>query len=281
MTTQSNGGVPRPVFKCLESVNEIADGLSVRIAEPEKINQNGSPLCGPAAFMFCIAKGFPFIYSSYVQDLARNGEARIGNLHIKPSQACRDVTLAELSQMRIEPVDWIALASLRDSSNSILPVTAGSSAAGITTPVGLAEWFSATGLFPNGVGSKASVVSSKGIDELIAANHQYRTGAYVCLMVRAAIVGGGGGIGMDKIGKNTPKTLLGTPDHWIVMTSEMRLGKPPKNVMPPSITYPRQDHLEREPLAFQAFTWGEVRPVSRAQAQEFLPYFYGYVSATV
>jgi len=50
-------------FKCIEDSakarKEFAEALEARAKAPWKINQGGAPLCGPAAFMYCIAKDRP------------------------------------------------------------------------------------------------------------------------------------------------------------------------------------------------------------------------------
>lgn len=264
-------------FKCIQFPSEIVEKLNARIANPALIDQKYTPLCGPAAFMYCLANEYPEVYRNYVMDLAIHGEARIGNLQVKPSQSCLQETADNLISLAIQPVDWIALASLRDSSNAVFPVTASSTLAGVTLPAALAGWFEATGLFSSGV-NNTSVMNGKALNVLIEANSRHRNGAWVCLFVRSAIIGGGGSIGIDKIGGNTPKTWLGSPDHWIVLRSAMQLGRQ-CNLMPPSANCPRQNKLEDAALYFQFYSWGEVRTLSRARAAEFLPYFYGYVSA--
>ena len=78
----------------------------------------------------------PHLYTQYVIDLYRTGEARIGDLHVKPSAGCRAY---QSPRDKIHPVDWIALASLRDSENSFLDYSsANDTAAGITIPRGFA-----------------------------------------------------------------------------------------------------------------------------------------------
>ncbi|MDR3213434.1 MAG: hypothetical protein LBT71_05900, partial [Azoarcus sp.] len=65
--------------------------------------------------MYCIARENPDAYGEYVLDLAMTGEGRIGNLVVKPGTDCRK---AGPDAKNIAPVDWVALASLRDTSNS-------------------------------------------------------------------------------------------------------------------------------------------------------------------
>ena len=199
---------PDYAFKCLEPKSKRwQNELNNRVNEPFRIHQQRSPLCGPAAFMYCIARTAPETYRKYVEDLAYHGEAMLGSLHVKPRPECLNETADNLVKIGIDPVDWIALASLRDSSNDFLSVTAGSSLAGITLPSTLADWFNQSGLFSGGVSKQASTSSTEhGLDSLIEANCRHRSGSCVCLFLRAAIIGGGGSLGINKLG--------GKDLHW-------------------------------------------------------------------
>ncbi|MDR2093562.1 MAG: hypothetical protein LBP58_09675 [Azoarcus sp.] len=84
-------------FKCIDgkasTAPEIRDERKkfVRSVEdrrdaPTLINQGGSSLCGPAAFMYCIAREKPDDFAAYVLDLALTGEGRLGNLKVMPGQ---------------------------------------------------------------------------------------------------------------------------------------------------------------------------------------------------
>ena len=274
---------PEYAFKVLEDSkykDTWKDSLTQRINDPSKIHQQRSPLCGPAAFMYCIARTAPETYRKYVEDLAYHGEAMLGSLHVKPRPECLNETAKNIRDIGIDPVDWIALASLRDSSNDFLSVTAGSSLAGITLPSTLADWFRQSGLFPGGVSKQASTSSTEhGLDSLIEANCRHRSGSCVCLFLRAAIIGGGGRLGINKLGgKDTPKTWSGAPDHWVVLVSDIHLGRQ-QNLIPFSCSLPRTDGLEDEPLRARIYTWGRERPMSASRVGNFLPYYYGFVGA--
>ncbi len=151
--------------------SRIADDLYARIEAPETIYQGIAPLCGPAAFMFCVAKTSPYAYARYVIDLAETGEATLGALRVKPGKACRNAQLGS----RISAVDWVALASLRDASNSVLAMAGpDSSTAGITGSATMAEWFQHCGLFVS-VSNQAQYVPAS-LDRLLAADRHAGSG---------------------------------------------------------------------------------------------------------
>jgi len=105
-------------FKCIGGDTGRAAfvaSLQARSDDARRINQESTPLCGPAAFMHCIASDRPADYVNYVLDLAEAGEARLGGLSVKTSADCRNAVVAKDI---IDPVDWVALASLRDTTNT-------------------------------------------------------------------------------------------------------------------------------------------------------------------
>src|SRR6476620_4935644 len=102
----------RPFPRIAES--DIVAGLADRIQDPTQQHQGAAGLCGPAAFFYCVLNYKPELYVQYVIDLFTTGKARIGSLEVKPGAACR---VYQPPRGRIHPVDWVALASLRDSDN--------------------------------------------------------------------------------------------------------------------------------------------------------------------
>lgn len=59
----------------------------------------------------------PDLYVKCVIDLWENGKAKIKNLSIKPSGNCKKPKSLGDDRNKINGVDWITLASLRDSEN--------------------------------------------------------------------------------------------------------------------------------------------------------------------
>ncbi len=224
--------------------------------------------------MFCLAKTSPYVYARYVIDLAETGEAMLGALHIKPGNSCRNAQLGS----SIAAVDWIALASLRDASNTVLAMAdPDSSTAGITGSATMAAWFQHCGLFSS-VSNQAQYAPAS-LERLLAADRYVGLGHFVCLLIRAAIVERvGGEVPMNKLGHGTPKTLLGTPDHWVVVQSPLRLGPCCYNPAHP----PSAEALLQARLTFDIYSWGMTtlnNRVSDLRVRQFLPYFYGFVSA--
>jgi len=274
-------------FKCIDKREDFIKNLKARLKEPWRIDQRNTPLCGPAAFMYCVVKDRPYDYAHYVLDLVEKGEARLGNLRVKPRGAC----LNSIEIGRIAPVDWVALASLRDSTNRFWSMRSHKSEmAGITTGGALAYWFNATGWYH--AADFTSYHSSKNQSRLrhLLNMNQYADG-HICLLIRSAIITNRSSTdtGFKKWNRSdTPKTYSGTPDHWIVLGGRASIGQKEYQ----GAANLNLDELINKPLRFKFWTWGgepldDESPccaiddrVSNITPASFLPYYYGYVSAT-
>ncbi|CAN0536569.1 unnamed protein product, partial [Laminaria digitata] len=94
------------------SPQRVALYLMTRIVAPERIDQKGYGLCGPAAFMMQVAKDAPEIYARAATDLLMTGQAQIGGLKLKPRDSIREYD----SRQKIADVDWLMLAGLSNDS---------------------------------------------------------------------------------------------------------------------------------------------------------------------
>ncbi len=228
--------------------SDVVDGLRVRLADPSKQNQSAASLCGPAAFLYCLLEEHPEIYAQYVIDLYKTGEGRLGKLHVKPSSGCR----AYLPPAnKIHPVDWIALASLRDSENTLLDYSsADDTAAGITMPHSLAAWFNKLGW--RGVRNDTNSFFVKGRDEVNACARDFDHDRRVCLFVNMQM--------LDPL-KFAHHSV--TPNHWVVLTKRMT--------------------VQNNTVKFGVYTWGGKLDIPRTGSYPlggFYRNFYGYVSST-
>jgi len=274
-------GTGNLAFSCINDRGAFANKLRDRAINANLIDQAGTPLCGPAAFMHCIASRRPIDYVNYVLDLAEGGKGELNEFIIKPSDACRNASLGN----KIDPVDWVALASLRDHSNKYNRMSGpDSDVAGITLGRALAGWFEKTGWFLSVSNNSSRYLSSRSLKHLLAINQ--RGSSHICLLIRSAIITTGTAFDLNrnKFGKSgTPKTLTGFPDHWVVLKGPIMIDR--KTAPPPSTL--RADDIKtlmHKSLDFRLWSWGAESSV-RARIHnltpaQFLPYFYGYVSAT-
>ena len=230
---------------------EVIDGLRDRLADPSKIDQDRTSLCGPAALLYCLAKDKKEAYAQYIVELYHTGKSKIGSLEVEPSEDCRNYKPGK--ERQIHPVDWVGLASLRDSENDFLDYQSpDDEAAGITMPGALMGWFKSAG-FTN-VTEECNLVITKDKDTLMKADTRYKEQNNVCLFINAKVFGG----------QKKAKKKSGTPNHWVVMSSQV------------SITNNEVD--------VTVYTWGTpYRKLTmgspKVTVEEFCNHFYGYVSA--
>ncbi len=153
----------------------------------------------------------PDLYARSILELWEKGETSIGSLHIKPSRGCRNPKNFSNAAPgdRIPPIDWISLASLRDSENGLLNYDSpDDQTAGITFPGALESWFTRAG---------ASLVHdniqlrSVSLDRLLDLLHFIGPSHHVVSLVNASMVEGGVGVGKNHwiAWEGTPKTSNG------------------------------------------------------------------------
>lgn len=94
-------------------------GMLETLQDPGSINQGDNGLCGPASFLHTLVRDFPVRYVDYVIGLFETGRGKLGTLEVEPSEACRHhkPRATDSAGDRFRDVDWVALASLRDSEN--------------------------------------------------------------------------------------------------------------------------------------------------------------------
>lgn len=222
--------------------DQVLSGLRERVADPDTINQGDASLCGPASFLYCLLHDNAERYVRYVIDMYRGGSARIGTLDVRPSADCRNAT-----PRGIAPVDWVALASLRDSENTFMDYQDSSNQlSGITMPGTLASWFRAAGY--RNVRNDTNVFFTKGKDDLTVATSLLRQCRRICLFINADMVdnpGGGGG-------------FFTIPNHWVVMTES--------------------SGISGGNVRISIWTWGRTRSLGSVDAGELTENFFGYVA---
>jgi hypothetical protein len=225
----------------------VLAGLRERVNDPTKQDQSAASLCGPAAFFYCVLNYKPELYVQYVIDLLTTGKARIGSLTVEPSLGCRVYEPGS----KIAAVDWVALASLRDSENTIMDYSsADDTTAGITRPATMANWLRAVGY--QGVRDDTNYYFCKGEKEIEAVAQDIQINRDVCLLVND---------NMLEVATNKLKSTF--CDHWVVVDDTPKL---------------RGDQIE-----VPVYTWGGTRTIPQygsLSVREFSLNFYGYVSGT-
>jgi hypothetical protein len=231
-----------PAFKNIPR-GALLSNVRERKADASKINQNPSSLCGPASLMFLTAKHRPQEYAHFVIELYEKGVAWLRKLKIEPGSDCKNHTLQQMAA-----ADWVALAGVRDSENTLLDYDdEDDEAAGITLPSTLAGWLEKAGY--KDLINETNLLFNKDEANLREANQRRAQGYEVCLLIKAHVL-------------NPPNSdFWPWPDHWVVLTSDITINAGRVN--------------------FTVFTWGNGKfPVDKPLS-EWLDHFYGYVACKV
>jgi hypothetical protein len=227
--------------------DEVGVGMLMRIASPGILKQGDASLCGPAALLFNVVSDNPVMYARFAIDLYEKGKAKIGRLLIEPG---KDVRSYLPSPAAIHPVDWMTMASVRDSENWLLDYdSAEKEFAGITMPGELAHWFRLAGY--SDVREETNVYFTKGTGTLDDASGLFAKGYRVVMFIAMQMLEA----------KNQTKSST-IPDHWVVLRSQIdRSGGKVK---------------------MKVFTWGygeyQVPQAGDLSLDDFSKNFYGYVA---
>ena len=209
-------------------------------------NQIAASVCGPAAFFYCLQKDRPDVYAQAARELWRYGKTKIGDLIISPGEGCRHPTGAiyyDDGRPKIAGTDWMTLAGLRDSENTMLSFDAlDSPVAGITMWQTLTEWFEKAGyekVFSN-VG-----ITQAGVQGIRDLNQYIERGYKVVTLINDGV-----------LVNSTNKTIL--PTHWVVWNG--------------SVTQDPNGYISLE-----LFSWGKQRNwiKPKKDLQFFIKRFFG------
>jgi len=225
------------------SRDQVLLGIRNRLADPDKIDQGDASLCGPASFLYCLLRDHPETWVTYVTQMFLKGNARIHGLEVRPSSDCVNAT-----PTGIKPVDWVALASLRDSENTFFDYQDSSNqVGGITLPGTLAGWFERAGY--RQVTNETNLFFTKNAETLKTALGLVGQRRRVCLFINADMV-------------NRPNSSGGaftTANHWVVLTGG--------------------DGVQGGKVGLRIWTWGKTRNMMGFDTGKIVSNFFGYVSA--
>lgn len=250
------------------SRKKFAHDLMERINSASLLNQGATSLCGATVFLLAVLRRDPVTFARYVMDLYDRGEAKVGDLSVTPGRDCRSY---RPSPSDVSPVEWVALAGLRDSSNAMLDYDSASvEAGGITLPATLAGWFRSANF--RSVVNRTNLYFDSDLKTLLMAEQQYSSGAHVCLFIGANLLSG-------QLGGTT------IPDHWVGLATPIRIdGKSALPLLTRGAAINDDATLAKASIAFDVFSWGESNfPVQKWRpnltVETCIDYFYGFVAA--
>ncbi|WP_404680020.1 hypothetical protein [Raoultella terrigena] len=216
---------------------KIESQLTSRIKHSNYPNQGGTSLCGPASFFYCLLMDRPDVYKQAVNELWLHGKTKIGTLEISPGNGCRHPKGSfydDYGREAISGLDWITLAGLRDSENSVMSYDAvDDQVSGITMWGVLTNWFQKAGyekIFDN------ISLSHANEEDIVMLNSYAKQGYRVVTLISAGMLKGWGN--GDSSSKN----------HWIVW------NEPVCKVNGGDVTPKDSDEL----IELKLFSWGIV-----------------------
>ncbi len=239
---------------------EVYEGAKERMGPGAGlIAQRGASLCGPAAFMFITARHHPERYYRFATTLFETGDAKLGELRIKPGEDCR----AYSPGAQIAAVDWVTLAGIRDSENAVFDYDDIDDAfAGITLPGELASWMRKAGY--KKVVNETNLYFTKSKGNFLEAVSLHRKGRRVCLFIDL------NGIENPSPGRGRFSRIFTSANHWVVLED---------------VQCTRDDEVK-----FKIFTWGDddyavppdpLHSGKKLKMSDWLQNYYGYVSCEV
>ena len=227
------------------SKEEIEKGLQLRLAKMDYPDQDRSSLCGPAAFFYCLLMDRPDLYKQMVKELWESGKTKIGTLKIEPSSDCRHPKNFFKEELpgylpKVPAIDWITLASLRDTENSFFDYDSpDDQIPGITTAGNLKKWFKKAGseiVYEINTNIVNHVTGPKlTLKDLCRLNYYIGSGMHVVVLIAARML---------KLGSGAP-----TKNHWIVWNDKLKL------LNGQEIT---EHSILMEQVQLELFSWGEV-----------------------
>ncbi|MDC9605551.1 hypothetical protein [Xenorhabdus griffiniae] len=217
--------------------NKVESQIQDRLSKRTYPDQNGASLCGPAAFFYCLQMDRPDIYEQAARELWEHGRTKIGQLEIKPGDGCRHPKGSFYNQYgeRISGLDWLTLASLRDSENTIMNYDEISDqVAGITMWEKLTEWFEKAGY--EKVFDNISIFSHSNVNDIINLNQYIKKGYRVVSLISAGM--------LDRITGDTSMK-----NHWVVWEGEVSSKGMPINL---------NDINNENTVNLNMFSWGKI-----------------------
>lgn len=229
--------------------------------------QGSTGFCGPAVFMYALLVDRPDLYKQYIADLWDFGEAELGELKIKASKNVKrptDLTIGWDGQTLMPAIDWMTMASLRDSTNLIFSSDQASKiqTGDISAPGSLDYWFGKMGAervfvnispFP---GSSRYIPGTITVNDVLRFNHYIAEGYHAVLLIASALL----------VEYREAKFVEKFKNHWIVATEPFKIAGTHQLVS--------KDTPLDTPLEVEMFTWGEVKKYEFT-LRELIKYWYG------
>ena len=253
------------------TVQEVEAGIQERIANPWKIDQGSTSLCGMAVVAYFYAKKKPSDYAQFVRNLHKYGKATSAAGYVLQTDSDRHLQEYSTSSKaypnasssgKVHPVDFMLLASLRDNENGILDYdpdgdnggSLGEGSSGFSLPFEVAKLMKKlAGL--TGIENNTNLVFSR--TNFLAATKYLKdleskliSGESIALLINMGLIYG-------------EKSYPSKPEHWIGLNA-INIDE------------------KKQTVTMNIFTWGQYGHNKYKQIaisfDVFIDNVYGYVS---
>lgn len=227
-------------------------------------NQDQSMFCGPAALFYCIQQDRPDLYQQIINELWQSGKTKIGSLKMEVDNSVRHPKgfFRENGKPKIPAIDWITMASLRDTENTALFSINSPSAgflwwnwAGAVTMWNVLEkWFKKAGASKKY--DNISIAHSN-LQDICNLNKYINEDTHLVTL-----------IGSGMLAEDNPQFK----NHWIVWKDKLKVKNSEEKEEEVTISTPLSSLI-----ALEIFSWGKVENRIRngLTLGEFLKYIYG------
>jgi hypothetical protein len=227
----------------LDKATIVAD-LRSRVNDPFQINQGGQPFCGPAAVLFELVRKQPLRYVRICQSLFETGYFQAASHWLSAPNELRQASRGDLHMSQI---DWMVLATLRQSENLLFPVEP-----------------NAPDMIRNLAGMTKSWEMRGWIKEILGYRKSEYYHAYlmndVSALNQAAAAIQAGGVAFALI---TAEGMLQTnpppipfPSHWIALLGNVSVTN--SQVSFDIYTWSKKLHLDLDLSPFKKYFWAAV-----------------------
>lgn len=198
------------------------------------------------SIFYCLLMDRSDLYEQVVKELWESGKTKIGTLKIEPSYDCRHPSNFFKKDYRgykpkVPSIDWITLASLRDTENSVFDYDSpDDQVSGITTAENLKTWFENSGAKILYSINTSLIDQIRGphltLQDLCRLNSYISPETHVVVLITAKMI--------------TNQGILTTKNHWIVWTDKLKLHNGLEITEQTAIT---------EKVQLELFSWGKVK----------------------
>jgi hypothetical protein len=231
--------------------NQLLVDIKMRLNDPFQVSQGGQPFCGPASILFEMVRKQPLKYVQMCRSIFETGGFIGRSARIQASRRLRE----SRGRLRMTQADWMVLATLRESENSIFPVEADSPDI-IRNLAGMTKSWEMKGWVREVLGYKK-----------VKYSHTYIFGEFEALNEATAVIAGGG-VAFALITAagllGSQKPFLPYPNHWISILGNISIeggdwqDSGSGRIAMDIYSWGKKYHIDQEEGPFEDYFWGIV-----------------------